>query len=181
MTGALKVAAELRSENMKHWTGPLLLAVGLLGCCSGVLWYFFGDPGEKVLYESRLDRYTVTLVRKPPKDFTEHPMLEGAISLNGLLVSGPFWMGAVDDAGETAFGEHRYPEEGVLLIYEQDKPDAILVAVDAKNQLLWPDTGKRATDTETQTGELLLEQVNRRHGTKYYIAEFFLSKKWNFR
>ncbi|WP_439627716.1 hypothetical protein [Gemmata sp.] len=162
---------------MRRWPGSWVVCglAAALTCCLGLAFVSFDFSGERVLYATAIDGYSIRLVRRPPEDFFEHTSLVGDISTGGRRTGDPFWMGSLYDG--VAFSEYRFPEEGVLLVYDRDTPDSILVGIDAKNGLLWPDR-RTESDPMHDAGRRLVEGVNRRHGTSFHIAAFHCVKRW---
>ena len=158
------------------WLIPIVVPPVL--CCAGLLLLLFDFSSENVLHESSLGKYTVRLVRHPRKDLLDKAYMTGEIAVDGRVISGPFWMGSLySDALE--FSEHRYLEEGILLVHDCDMPDSVLIAMDLKSSLIWPDDRKE--DRGTAAGEELMKRVNRVYGTNFHIADFHAVKRWNCR
>lgn len=161
----------------RTWLWLLPLVLPPLLCCAGLLILLFDFPGQRVLYETSLDGHSIRFVRQPRKDPFDKIYMTGGIAVDGQAISGPFWMGSLY-SGQLEFSEYRYPEDGVLLVYDREMPESILAAIDLKNGLIWPDT--RQSDESYAIGRELIEKVNQRHQTNFHIADFHCVKRWKF-
>src|SRR4051794_1945904 len=123
---------------MKRRAGLLAVVVLVAGCLSGLIFFANDFSKERVLYATSLDGYSIRLVRHPRKDAFEDVYLTGEISAGGRAISGPFWMGSLYSE-RVEFSEYPYPEDGVVLVYDREMPESVLVGIDVKNDLIWPD------------------------------------------
>lgn len=165
---------------MKHRARPILLLAPLIVCCLILVAFVCDFSRERVVYETSIGSYSIRLVRHPRDNIWETRYLTGHVVQNGRQVSGPFWMGPLLSE-EVEFAEYRYPDDEIVLVYDREVPNYILVAVDAKRGVVWPGSRSRQSDSANvnEVGSALLVRVNQKHSTKFEVADWHMVKRWN--